>query len=85
MPVENMTQKLTFKAPVSYWGVQGEITGISVILHTLLTEDSQYTQPCISKTKRPLIPVAMATLDVTDSGESKCQETQSSQHAEPKL
>jgi hypothetical protein len=49
---------------------QGQIAGTSVRVHTLLAEYSQQTEPSVLQTKGKLIPVAMATLNVADSGES---------------
>ena len=51
---------------------------------TLLAENSQYTQPRVSKTKRPLDPVTRTTLQAADGAEGKSQQDQTRQHAEPK-
>jgi hypothetical protein len=51
---------------------------------TLLTEDSQHTQPRVSQAKRPFVPTTTTALQTADCAQRNSQQAQRRQHAEPK-
>jgi len=77
------TQRQLFRQSMSVWGGSSR-SRLSMIPFTLLAEDSQSTQPWVSKTKRPLDPVTWTMLHAADDAQGQRQEAQSRQHAEPK-